>query len=98
LPGCKPQFGASPVILAKLPRRDEPNLNWRPNRTIDELMESGTVVVGSPRAVRTRIERMREATGLDIVVAMLQFGVLTNELTKRNVELFASEVMLRLRG
>jgi alkanesulfonate monooxygenase SsuD/methylene tetrahydromethanopterin reductase-like flavin-dependent oxidoreductase (luciferase family) len=67
------------------------------NQTIDELMGSGTVIVGSPRTVREKIEIMRERTGLEIVVAMLQFGVLTNELTKRNMELFASEVMPRLR-
>ena len=68
------------------------------NQTIDELIASGTVVVGSPRTVRERIEQMRERTGLNIVVAMLQFGVLTNELTQRNMELFASEVMPHLRS
>ncbi len=65
--------------------------------TIDELMESGTVVVGSPQTVRNRIEQMREKTGLSIVVAMLQFGVLNDEQTKRNMELFAAEVMPKLR-
>jgi alkanesulfonate monooxygenase SsuD/methylene tetrahydromethanopterin reductase-like flavin-dependent oxidoreductase (luciferase family) len=67
------------------------------NQTIDELIASGTVVVGSPRTVRERIEQMRERTGLNILVAMLQFGVLTNELTQRNLELFASDVMPYLR-
>jgi len=65
--------------------------------TIDELMESGTVVVGSTQTVRNRIEQMREKTGLSIVVAMLQFGVLNDEQTKRNMELFAAEVMPKLR-
>jgi alkanesulfonate monooxygenase SsuD/methylene tetrahydromethanopterin reductase-like flavin-dependent oxidoreductase (luciferase family) len=67
------------------------------NQTIDELMASGTVVVGSPRTVRDRIERIREATGFDILVAMLQFGVLPDELARRNMELFSSEVMPQLR-
>jgi hypothetical protein len=31
------------------------------------------------------------------VVAMLQFGVLPNDLTKRNMEMFAAEVMPKLR-
>jgi len=65
--------------------------------TIDELMESGTVVVGSPQTVREKIERMRDRTGLSIVIAMLQFGVLNNELTMRNMEMFATEVMPKLR-
>jgi alkanesulfonate monooxygenase SsuD/methylene tetrahydromethanopterin reductase-like flavin-dependent oxidoreductase (luciferase family) len=65
--------------------------------SVDELMQSGTVVVGSPRTVRERIERMRERTGLNIVICMLQFGTLSNELTQRNMELFAAEVMPHLR-
>jgi alkanesulfonate monooxygenase SsuD/methylene tetrahydromethanopterin reductase-like flavin-dependent oxidoreductase (luciferase family) len=67
------------------------------NQTIEQLMESGTVVVGSPRMVREKIEIMRERTGFEILVAMLQFGVLNDELTRRNMELFTSEVMPRLR-
>ncbi len=67
------------------------------NQTIEQLMESGTVVVGSPRTVREKIGIMRERTGLQILVAMLQFGVLNDELTRRNMELFASEVMPHLR-
>ena len=69
----------------------------RASRSIDELIADGTVVVGSPRTVRERIERMRESTGLDILVAMLQFGVLPDELARRNMEMFASEVMPQLR-
>jgi alkanesulfonate monooxygenase SsuD/methylene tetrahydromethanopterin reductase-like flavin-dependent oxidoreductase (luciferase family) len=68
------------------------------NQTIEQLMESGTVVVGSPKTVREKINLMRERTGLEILVAMLQFGVLNDELTLRNMELFASEVMPHLRN
>ena len=66
--------------------------------TTDELVESGTVIAGAPRTVRAKIERMRELTGFNILVALLQFGVLTNELTRRNMDLFAAEVMPHLRG
>ena len=55
------------------------------------------VVIGNARKVREKIEKMRERTGFEILVAMLQFGVLNNELTRRNMELFASEVMSQLR-
>ena len=67
------------------------------NQSIDELIASGTVAVGSPKTVREQIEKMRELTGLNLVVTMLQFGVLSNEMTKRNAEMFASEVMPHLR-
>src|ERR1700758_5142677 len=68
------------------------------NLTIDELIESGTVIAGSPRTVREKIEHMRDLTGFNILVALLQFGVLSNELTRRNMALFAAEVMPHLRG
>jgi alkanesulfonate monooxygenase SsuD/methylene tetrahydromethanopterin reductase-like flavin-dependent oxidoreductase (luciferase family) len=74
------------------------SLGSRPrSQSIDELMASDTVIVGSPATVRAKIERLRDATGLQSVVAMLQFGVLPNDLTKRNMEMFASEVMPKLR-
>jgi alkanesulfonate monooxygenase SsuD/methylene tetrahydromethanopterin reductase-like flavin-dependent oxidoreductase (luciferase family) len=75
------------------------SLGSRPrDMTIDELAASGTVVIGSPKTVRAQIERMREATGFNILVALLQFGVLPDDLARRNMALFAAEVMPHLRG
>jgi len=59
----------------------------------DYLIESGTAVIGSVKTVRDRIEAMRDRTGLGILLPMFQFGVLPDELARRNVELFASEIM-----
>jgi len=74
------------------------SLGSRPrDQTIDELIESGTVVVGSAQTVRDQIDRMREATGLGKLVSLLQFGVLSDVLTRRNMEMFASEVMPHFR-
>jgi alkanesulfonate monooxygenase SsuD/methylene tetrahydromethanopterin reductase-like flavin-dependent oxidoreductase (luciferase family) len=72
-------------------------LGARTRHSLEELMDSGTVLVGSPRTVREQIARLRDATGAENLVAMLQFGVLTDELTRRSMELFASEVMPHLR-
>src|SRR5215467_2475438 len=66
-------------------------------QTIDDLIANGTVVAGSPRTVRERIERVRDQTGVEILITMLQFGVLSDELARRNMELFAAEVMPKLR-
>ncbi len=52
----------------------------------------------APSAADEQIERLREATGANHLVTMLQFGVLNDELTRRNMELFASEVMPHLRN
>jgi alkanesulfonate monooxygenase SsuD/methylene tetrahydromethanopterin reductase-like flavin-dependent oxidoreductase (luciferase family) len=65
--------------------------------TAEELIENGTAVVGSPQTVRAEIERLRDATGADNLCAMLQFGVLSDALTRRNMEMFAADVMPHLR-
>ena len=70
---------------------------WPRRQTIDELIASGTIVVGSPATVREKIERVREQTGFDILIALLQFGVLPDHLARRNMEMFAAAVMPKLR-
>jgi alkanesulfonate monooxygenase SsuD/methylene tetrahydromethanopterin reductase-like flavin-dependent oxidoreductase (luciferase family) len=73
-------------------------LGSRPRtHTIDSLIESGTVIVGTPKTVREQIEKVRDQTGVDNLVSMLQFGVMSDELALRNMELFATEVMPHLR-
>jgi alkanesulfonate monooxygenase SsuD/methylene tetrahydromethanopterin reductase-like flavin-dependent oxidoreductase (luciferase family) len=67
------------------------------NQTIDELMANGTAVIGSPRTVLEKIERVREQTGLENLIVMPQFGVMPDKFARRNMELFASEVMPKLR-
>jgi alkanesulfonate monooxygenase SsuD/methylene tetrahydromethanopterin reductase-like flavin-dependent oxidoreductase (luciferase family) len=67
------------------------------NQTVDELMASGTAVIGSPATVRAAIERVRDQTGLENLIALLQFGVMPDALAKRNMAMFASEVMRKLR-
>jgi alkanesulfonate monooxygenase SsuD/methylene tetrahydromethanopterin reductase-like flavin-dependent oxidoreductase (luciferase family) len=66
--------------------------------TIESLMANGTVIAGSPQTVRDKIARMKERTGLGILVCMLQFGVMEDDLAKRNMAMFASEVMPAFRG
>ena len=73
-------------------------LGSRPRtHTLDSLIDSGTVIVGTPKTVREKIEKVRDQTGVDNLVAMLQFGVMSDELALRNMELFATEVMPHLR-
>ena len=74
------------------------SLGSRPHRSADELIGDGTAIVGSPATVRAAIERMRERTGFELLVSLLQFGTLDDRLTRRNFERFAAEVMPHLRG
>jgi alkanesulfonate monooxygenase SsuD/methylene tetrahydromethanopterin reductase-like flavin-dependent oxidoreductase (luciferase family) len=90
--------GYTSIASLKTHMKVRTGLGSRPrNQTIDDLMANGTVVVGSPKTVRERLERMREQTGLNSIVAMTQFGVMPDELAKRSQEMFASEVMPKLR-
>ena len=66
--------------------------------TLDELADSGTVVVGSPKTVRDQLSKLRDETRAGKLITMLQFGTLSDELTKRNMEMFASEVMPHLKN
>jgi len=54
-------------------------------------------VIGSPKRVLEKIERAGDQTGLENLITMLQFGVMPDGLAVRNMELFASEVMPKLR-
>jgi alkanesulfonate monooxygenase SsuD/methylene tetrahydromethanopterin reductase-like flavin-dependent oxidoreductase (luciferase family) len=65
--------------------------------TAQGLIDSGTALIGSAKTVLAGIERMRERTGFGILVALLQFGVLSDELTRRNMDRFATEIMPKLR-
>jgi alkanesulfonate monooxygenase SsuD/methylene tetrahydromethanopterin reductase-like flavin-dependent oxidoreductase (luciferase family) len=67
-------------------------------QTLEDLIEKGTVVVGSPKTVRDRIESMRDKTGLGNMICLHQFGTLSNELTRRSMEMFSAEVMPALRS
>ncbi len=71
--------------------------SWPRKQTIEDLMAAGTVVVGSAATVREKIERVRDQTGFDILITLLQFGVMSDALARRNMELFAGEVMPKLR-
>ena len=91
-----PGYTSNTSLKATLKLR--PALGGRPRQqTIDELIASGTIAVGSPATVRERIERVREQTGFEILITLLQFGVLPDHLARRNMEMFAAEVMPKLR-
>ena len=69
------------------------SLGTQPKRSAADLVASGTAIIGSPATVRRKIQEMHDRTGFEILVSMLQFGTLNDELTARNHERFAAEVM-----
>ncbi len=69
------------------------------NFDLDELMATGEVIVGTPATVTEEIERQYEAMGgFGRFVGLFQFGNLADASVRKNLELFADEVMPELRS
>lgn len=67
-------------------------------QTLDSVLEEGKFICGSPETVRERLAECHAEIGFGHLLTMLQFGTLPAELTRKNMELFASEVMPGLRA
>ena len=55
------------------------------------------IICGSPDSVAQQLEHHQKEIGYGKVIAMMQFGTLPHDMTKRSMELFASKVMPKLR-
>ena len=56
-------------------------------------IEDEVVVIGSPDTVREKLLDCQRRIALGNVLALCQFGTLPADLTKKNMEMFATEVM-----
>ena len=66
--------------------------------TVDEGIENGTVILGSPETVVAQIKRQREEGRRGTLLAMFQFGSLSDELSTQSLRLFAREVLPKIRA
>jgi alkanesulfonate monooxygenase SsuD/methylene tetrahydromethanopterin reductase-like flavin-dependent oxidoreductase (luciferase family) len=67
------------------------------DRTMEELIDSGTFICGSPATVRELLLTRAEELGHGNQLCLMQFGTLPADLTRKNMELFAGSVMPFLR-
>jgi alkanesulfonate monooxygenase SsuD/methylene tetrahydromethanopterin reductase-like flavin-dependent oxidoreductase (luciferase family) len=67
------------------------------HQTIESMIADEMVIVGSPDTVRKKLLQCQRTVALGNVLALLQFGTLSAELTKRNMERFARDVMPALK-
>ncbi|TWS26437.1 LLM class flavin-dependent oxidoreductase [Tsukamurella sputi] len=69
-------------------------------KTIDfkELVEAGSVICGSPDTVAEQLISTSREYRIGNLHAMLQFGSMPHGLAKDNIDLFAAEVMPRLKN
>jgi alkanesulfonate monooxygenase SsuD/methylene tetrahydromethanopterin reductase-like flavin-dependent oxidoreductase (luciferase family) len=63
------------------------------HQTIESMMADEMIVVGSPDTVRKKLLECQRLSALGNLLALLQMGTLPADLTKRNMDMFAREVM-----
>jgi alkanesulfonate monooxygenase SsuD/methylene tetrahydromethanopterin reductase-like flavin-dependent oxidoreductase (luciferase family) len=66
-------------------------------RTLASVEADALALVGSPDTVRQQLEHWQQVLGFGVLIAFLHFGSLPADLTRKNLELFASQVMPKLR-
>jgi alkanesulfonate monooxygenase SsuD/methylene tetrahydromethanopterin reductase-like flavin-dependent oxidoreductase (luciferase family) len=67
-------------------------------QTIDSVIEKGMFICGSPQTVRKSLAEYHSQIGFGHLLTMLQFGTLPAELTRKNMEIYAREVIPHLRS
>ena len=65
--------------------------------SIEMLMENGMFICGSPSTVTEKLEAYQSEMGYGNLVIMGQFATLDHEHTKKSMQLFAEDVMPKLR-
>ena len=68
------------------------------SQTVESLIEDEVVVIGSPDTVREKLLDCQRRVALGNVLALCQFGTLPADLTRKNMEMFAAEVMPTLQA
>ena len=66
--------------------------------TFNEIAADGRAIAGSPRTVTDVIRQQMTAAGADYFVGQFAFGDIPRAETLRSIELFAQEVMPKLRN
>ena len=67
-------------------------------RTWEEVVEGQYAIVGSPETVTEMLAANVERLGVGNLLGLFQLGTLSAADTRRNLELFATEVMPKLRA
>ena len=64
---------------------------------LEDLFNRGNCIVGSPDTVASKIAEVQSKTGFKIMIPMIQFGTLPDELVKKSTQMFAEEVIPKIR-
>jgi alkanesulfonate monooxygenase SsuD/methylene tetrahydromethanopterin reductase-like flavin-dependent oxidoreductase (luciferase family) len=61
--------------------------------TIDDLIKSGVVIIGSPETVRERLAEYQDLAGFNTSLTKTQFGTMPNEMARANMTAIAEEIL-----
>jgi alkanesulfonate monooxygenase SsuD/methylene tetrahydromethanopterin reductase-like flavin-dependent oxidoreductase (luciferase family) len=63
------------------------------DRKLEDLLDSGMFIVGSPKTVREKLVEAQRQIGFGNLLMTIQFGTLPHDLTMNNIKLLAEEVV-----
>ena len=87
----------SVASIAALKQRMKGGVGSTSKMLLDDVIEKGMFLCGSPETVASRIAGYQNEIGFGHMMCMLQFATLPSDLTRRSMELFAGEVIPKLR-
>ena len=64
---------------------------------MNDIVDRGYVIVGSPKDVAEQLEHVATSLNVGHLMLLLQYGNMSKELTKYNTKMFADHVMPKLR-
>nr|WP_246543992.1 LLM class flavin-dependent oxidoreductase [Novosphingobium profundi] len=67
-------------------------------KTIDEMIEAGSIFCGSPKSVVSQITRFKEKLGCGAINLSMQIGNLPVETVRRGMDLFREEVLPQVKA
>ncbi len=61
--------------------------------TIEDLVKSGVVIIGSPETVRQKLAEYQDLAGFNTSLTKTQFGTMPNEMARANMTAIAEEIL-----
>ena len=100
-----PPFAESPGYrsLASVRKSLRPQIGEEAQKAASDLewkdfVEQGHIIAGSPATVRDRLTEAAKLLRVGHLMCLLHIGTMPKELTLKNTELFAREVMPAIKG
>ena len=79
--------------IASMKRIRAAKVNIGSYKTLDDLLDSGVVIMGSPETVRQKLAEYQELAGFNTSLTKTQFGTLSADMTRSNMDAIAEEIL-----